>query len=147
MKENVICCMIPLGPNFMSRSFGTICSIFIGPVNTTYEDGTNRLFRKVGICNSDAEESTTSPPPKKKKEYKIHNTAKVWNQKNCELSWLFPNIRTAPYIQRIYHLSECCDCVLHAGPRDMTICLVFSTFTSRPVSLLVTTKGAVFFSQ
>ena len=71
MKEIVICFMIPLGLNFMCRRFGTIFSIFIGPMNTTYKDGTERLFRKVAIYNSDAGELP------KKKECKIHNTVKV----------------------------------------------------------------------
>jgi hypothetical protein len=38
--------------NFIYRRFGTLCSIFISP----YEDGTDRMFRNVGIQNSDAGE-------------------------------------------------------------------------------------------
>ena len=39
--------------NFICRRFGTLCSIFIGGVSiytfTAYEDGTDRVFRNVGI--------------------------------------------------------------------------------------------------
>ena len=34
--------------NFIYRRFGTLCSIFIGYMDTTYEDGTDRVFRNVG---------------------------------------------------------------------------------------------------
>jgi hypothetical protein len=32
--------VIPRHLNFMYRRFGTLCSIFIGPMDTTYKDGT-----------------------------------------------------------------------------------------------------------
>ena len=44
--------------NFICRRFGTLCSIFLGRVKEmTYEDGTDRLFRNVGIQNLAASES------------------------------------------------------------------------------------------
>jgi hypothetical protein len=57
--------VIPRRLIFICRIFGTLCSIFIGKkVNKftlfiyllAYEDGTDRVFRKVGISNSDAGE-------------------------------------------------------------------------------------------
>jgi hypothetical protein len=42
---------IPRRLNFMCRRFGTRCSIFIGRVNKTNENGTE--FRNVGTYNSD----------------------------------------------------------------------------------------------
>jgi len=63
--------VIPQRLSFMFGSYGTLCSIFMGRANTTYEDGTDRVFRNVCAYNSDAGESP------QKKEYNIHNTAKV----------------------------------------------------------------------
>jgi len=40
--------VIPLRLNFICRRFGTLCSIFIGNL-LAYEDGTDRVFRNVGI--------------------------------------------------------------------------------------------------
>jgi hypothetical protein len=61
--------VIPRRLNYICRRFGTFCSIFTGgvssknnrdeiiiPSRTAYEDGTNRVFRNVGIYNSDAGE-------------------------------------------------------------------------------------------
>jgi len=48
--------VIPRRMNFICRHFGTLCSIFIGgvskkilPAYTAYEDGTDTVFRNVGI--------------------------------------------------------------------------------------------------
>ena len=41
-----------------------------------HEDGTDRVFRNVGIYISDAEEIT------QKKAYNIQNMVKVWNQEH-----------------------------------------------------------------
>ena len=41
-------CVIPRRLNFMCRRFGTLCSIFIVGVYTTYEDGIDRVFRNAG---------------------------------------------------------------------------------------------------
>jgi len=38
-----------------------------------------------------------------------------------------------------------CDSVLHSDLRDMAMYVVFSAFTSRPVSILATTKASLFF--
>jgi hypothetical protein len=38
---------------FMRRRFGTLCSILL-PAHTIYENVTERVFRNVGTCNSDA---------------------------------------------------------------------------------------------
>jgi hypothetical protein len=69
----------------LCRRFGIRCSIFIGRVDkmTTYEDWRDRVFRNIGIQNSDA---GVSP----KKEHKIRNTSKVWNQEylySLKKSW------------------------------------------------------------
>jgi hypothetical protein len=60
--------------NFMYRRFGTLCSICVGLSykkndwdQTTYEDGTDRVFRKIGTSNSDAGES----PQKGKRLFEI----------------------------------------------------------------------------
>jgi hypothetical protein len=62
--------VIPRRLNFIFRRFGTRCPTFIGgvsrkavqagrilPAYTTYEDGTDSLFRNVGKLNSDAGKS------------------------------------------------------------------------------------------
>ena len=59
--------VIPRRLNFICRRFGTLCSIFKGgvsrknfPTYTAYDDGTVRVFRNVGIWNSDGGESPKS---------------------------------------------------------------------------------------
>jgi len=39
--------VIPRRLNFICRRFETLCSIFIGTYLPTYEDGTDRLFRRL----------------------------------------------------------------------------------------------------
>jgi hypothetical protein len=48
--------VIPRHLNFIFQRFGTLCPIFIGGYLPAYEDGTGRVFRNVGIENSDARE-------------------------------------------------------------------------------------------
>jgi hypothetical protein len=56
--------IIPRPLNCICRRFGTLCSIFIGKKlnndhyedDDHYEDGTDRVFRNVGMYNSDAGE-------------------------------------------------------------------------------------------
>jgi len=45
-----------------------------------YEDGTDRVYRNVGIQNSDAGELL-------RRKYNIRNTAKVWNQEPRGIIW------------------------------------------------------------
>jgi hypothetical protein len=47
----------------------------MGRVNTTYEDGTDKVLRNACTHNSDAGESPQN------KEYNIQNMANVWNKK------------------------------------------------------------------
>ena len=58
---------------------------------------------------------------------------------------LFSNMWTVPLFLRIYYLSLSCYFVQHSDLRDMIICLVYTAFTSKPISLLVITKASVFF--
>jgi len=64
--------VIPRRLNFMSRRFGTLCSIFIGRVDKTYEDGTEDSETSAHTIQT-AEDY-------QKKIYNILNMAKVWNQ-------------------------------------------------------------------
>jgi len=43
-----------------------------------------------------------------------------------------------------YYLYICCDFSLHAGLGDMTIYLVFLSFNSKPISLLMNIEASVF---
>ena len=54
--------VIPWRLNFVCRHFRTLCLIFRGRVNMTYEDGTDKVFWNVSAQNSDA-----GVTPKKKR--------------------------------------------------------------------------------
>ena len=54
------CCIfwvIPRRQNFLCRRFGTLSSVFIARVDTTYEVVTDRVFRNFSTYNSDGGES------------------------------------------------------------------------------------------
>jgi hypothetical protein len=57
---------------------------------------------------------------------------------------LFPNIWTSPHFQRIHYLTSCCEFCPALYSRDINMYLVFSAFTSRRISLLISNKSAVF---
>jgi hypothetical protein len=62
--------VIPRRLNFVCRRFGTLCLFHLRRHLPAYEDGTDRVFRNVGIQNSDAREL-----PRRK-----HTTYRTWRK-------------------------------------------------------------------
>jgi hypothetical protein len=69
-RRNFVC--QPLGTHFSCINTSTILKpSYYSSYLPAYEDGTDSVFRKVGIQNSDAGELP------RKKTYNIHNTTKI----------------------------------------------------------------------